>query len=364
MRGIYFNSKQAVCSIWESGKMVYDILCQSCKYILDYTEADSIPTNIQDYDFIIVNFHLTVNNWITAGILQLINKLSYCVVTEVGLDDNNLFYITPTIFNQYIFLDPTITETNTIHGFPRPLDQISSFMNYVNREASTVDTGLQLHASGIDVTLNSKHTSMLLRKSINRTPSGGDCLQSPCTSNWDLSVPVVGSFGFATTGKCWHEIVRAVCNEFDQAIIRFNIPKATYVTDIMFYKEIIAIKQLCKPMLDNKPGIKLIISHNVMNKSDLVNWCSNNTINCFFYDRYNQGFRAGLCAVTDQAILSRRPLLTTGDPTFRHITNFIKPYPEQSIREAIANTADSVAKLCDAWAPSIFLAKFESCLLG
>ena len=313
MRGLYFNSLRAVCSIWESGKMVFDILCQSSKYILDYTEVNSIPDNIQDYDFIIINYHITVNNWITADIIQSINKKSYCIVTEVGLDDN-IFYMTPKIFDQYIFLDPTITETDSIHAFPRPLDQISLHMNY-------------------DV-------------------------------NHGSDQPVIGSFGFATTGKCWHEIVRAVCAEFDNAIIRFNIPKATYVTDIMFYSEIIAIKKLCKPMLDNKPGVKLIISHDVMNKTALVNWCAGNTINCFFYDRYKVGFRAGLCAVTDQAILSGRPLLTSADPTFRHITKYINPYPIQTIREAISTTGDIVKQIRDDWSHSKFLSKFEAILLG
>jgi hypothetical protein len=312
MRGIYFNSIKALCSIWESGKMVYDILSQSNKYNIDYKEGYCLPDNIMDYDFIVVNYHYVVNKWITKDILNALGKPSYCIITEIGLDKDNLFCCTPKIFNHYLFLDPTIEESNTIHAFPRPLDY------------------------GIDL---------------------NDCVNEP-------NIPTIGSFGFATIGKAWHEIIRAVCNEFDKAIIKFNIPKATYVTDIMFTKEIINIKKLCKPMLEANPNIKLLITHDVMNKTELVNWCAGNTINCFFYDRYTVGFRAGLCAVTDQAILSDRPLLTSADPTFRHITKYINPYPIQTIREAISTTGDIVKQIRDDWSHYKFLSKFEAILLG
>jgi len=322
MRAIFFNSIKALCSIWESGKMVFDILAQSSKFSIDYTEDQCIPANIMDYDFIVVNYHYTTNNWINKNVVLSIGKPSYCIVTEVGLNHNNLFCATPQIFDHYIFLDPTIPENKNVHAFPRPLD-IIDYAELTKTASNTADTEISM----------------------------------------DNTV-VIGSFGMGTPGKAWHEIVRAVCNEFDTAIIKFNIVKGKFVPDIMFYKEITLLQKLCKPILQNKPGIKLIVTHDVMDKTELVKWCSYNTINCFFYDRYKIGYHAGLCAVTDQAILSGKPLLTTGDPTFRHITKYIKPYPEQSIREAIANTGGDVAKLCDAWAPSKFLAKFESCLLG
>ncbi|MEJ7829575.1 MAG: hypothetical protein WKF91_15300, partial [Segetibacter sp.] len=41
-------------------------------------------------------------------------------------------------------------------------------------------------------------------------------------------VPVIGSFGFATPGKGFDKIVRLVQEEFDEAIINFNIPYAKY----------------------------------------------------------------------------------------------------------------------------------------
>ena len=97
-----------------------------------------------------------------------------------------------------------------------------------------------------------------------------------------------------------------------------------------------------------------------MIKDELIKWCGANTLNCFFYDRYTIGFKHGLCAVTDQAISAGKPLLTTGDPTFRHITKYLKPYPEISIKDAIHQ--NSVLKMQEDWSPDEFLTKFESLL--
>ena len=71
MRGIFYNSKNALCSIWESGKMVYDCLSKSNLYDLDYSEEFKLDYS---YDFIIINQHFTVNNWIKEDMIQKFNK--------------------------------------------------------------------------------------------------------------------------------------------------------------------------------------------------------------------------------------------------------------------------------------------------
>ena len=172
-KGIFYNSKHALCSIWESGHMVYNILAKSKKYSLDYSEDTVLDST---YDFMVVNWHYSVNNWITSDILKDYAGKIYCVVTEIGLND--LFIRTPKIFNHYLFLDPSITDDpiQHIYGFPRPLEPYLSEPEKVMPEIVTV-----------------------------------------------------GSFGFATRGKQWDLIIDTVCKEFDNAIIRFNIPHATYI---------------------------------------------------------------------------------------------------------------------------------------
>ena len=51
----------------------------------------------------------------------------------------------------------------------------------------------------------------------------------------ETSVPVIGSFGFATPGKGFELVVDAVNREFEEAVVRINIPPGTFTEDI-FYK--------------------------------------------------------------------------------------------------------------------------------
>jgi len=300
-RGIFYNSKHALCSIWESGNMVYNILNKSSKYTLDYSEDTTFDTT---YDFIVVNWHFVVNNWITRDILKEYVGKTYCIVTEIGLDD--LFIRTPKIFNYYLFLDPSITDDpiQYIYGFPRPLEPYLSESEKVTPEIVTV-----------------------------------------------------GSFGFATHGKQWDLIIDTVCKEFDTAIIRFNIPHATYIGYKLQNKTINMIQNKIATI---KPSIKIELTQINMTKEEIIKWCGENTINCFFYDRYKLGFKHGLCAVTDQAISAGKPILTTNDPTFRHITKYIKAFPEITIKDAI-NT-NNISQMRDGWHPDKFLTKFESLL--
>lgn len=302
LKGIFYNSKYALCSIWESGNMIYQILNKSTKYILEYSE-DTILDN--KYDFIVVNWHHSVNNWLTEELLKDYMGKTYCFITEVGFDD--LFIQTPKIFNHYLFLDPSINDdvTQNIYGFPRPLEP------YLNdSEQNTPD------------------------------------------------IVTIGSFGFATDGKCWTKIIDAVCSEFNNAKIKFNIPHATYIGR-KIHKRI--VRDILIKTHTMKPGITLELTHNNMTKNEIIKWCGSNTINCFFYDRYKLGFVHGLCAVTDQAISSGKPLLTSSDPTFRHITKYIKPFPEITIKQAIQQ--NNVSKMQQDWMPSKFLNKFENILL-
>jgi hypothetical protein len=73
MRGIFYNSKQALCSIWESGKMCYNVLNKSDKYTLDYSEDCFLDCS---YDFAIFNHHFITNNWINKEMIDELKKKS------------------------------------------------------------------------------------------------------------------------------------------------------------------------------------------------------------------------------------------------------------------------------------------------
>jgi hypothetical protein len=94
-----------------------------------------------------------------------------------------------------------------------------------------------------------------------------------------------------------------------------------------------------------------------MDKNALIDWCTQNTINVFLYDR-NQ---PGLSATTDQAIVSERPLWVSKNPTFRHVLFYMNPYP-QTITEAINTTLPMVKQMKKDWSPKEFAMKFETIL--
>ena len=297
MNGIFYNSPRSQCSIYESGLMIYEALKQSSQYFLAYTENRALKFNS---DFAIFNYHPYVNNWMSHGILNQYQGRTFAVVLEVG-HHGDLLPNTAKVFQKYMVIDPTIKDTDTIFGFPRPIERY--------------------------------------------TPAP-----------FKAPVVTVGSFGFATPGKRWIEVLELTNAEFDKALIRINIPFATYVPDCQ--REILkVVAELTSFHL--KPGIELEITHNYMDKHQLIEWCAQNTINFFPYYRD----LAGLAAVTDQAISARRPILVTNNPAFRHMFEYIKPLSsETNLVETINKSLSGVIRMYEDWSPEAFYQKFESIL--
>lgn len=302
-RGIFYNSQKAMCSIYSSGIMCYDILKKSKLFDLDYSEHQG---GLIDYhsDFLIINYHPAVCNWVTNNSLHKYRGKTFCIVTEIGLYSADLAPVNPKIFDHYLLLDPTIQETHNMHAFPRPL--------------------------------------------------------TPCKIPPHLpsTIPIIGSFGFATYGKNWKQIIDLVLEEFDEAILRINVPKATYVPEDMY--NFVVNHEIIEPakQLQQKPMIKFELTfHAFESQQEIVNWCAQNTINVFLYNRPNE---TGLSAVTDQAIISERPLLVSDNATFRHIHPHLKSFPEIGIRHAIETTQTGVKKMKELWSDEKFLKKFET----
>lgn len=296
LKGIFYNSVKSQCSIYESGLMCYNALKKSNKYLLEYSE------NYYDgkqYDFAIFNEHITVNNWMTKEIIARMNCKTFCVVLEVG-ENENLMPQTAKLFDHYMIIDPTVKEEEKIHAFPRPLE---------------------------------------------------DCK----ITKIDTDIPTIGSFGFVTPGKNWHQIIEQVNKEFDEAIININLPYATYVP---YSKQITHELSRQLHQIEKKKEIVLNITHKYMDKKELIDWCSKNTINFFPYYRNMDG----LAAVTDQAIAAGKPILTTDNKTFRHILQYLKPFPEIGIKEAIQMNAEGVLRMKEDWSAINFAKKFENLL--
>ena len=271
MNVLFFNTQKANCSIYESGRMVYDALKYGHQsYHIDYMEhPDPVYEYFDKYDVIIVNYHHQTTPYINPRVFGDIKVPVYTIVTECL--PNDPLPLTPKWFDGYLILDPTVKDHDNIYGMPRPLEP------YVPKKRSSRE------------------------------------------------IPVIGSFGFATAGKRFDLVVEEVNKNFEQAKIRFNFPTATYVPGNAEISLANSLKNKAKS------GIDLEITHEYFSKRELIEWCDDNDLNVFFYYRN----MTGLAAVTDQAISARRPILVTDDYTFRHIHAYMKPYPEISIKEAL-----------------------------
>lgn len=302
VNGLFINNVKAQDSIYESGLMVYNCLRLSEQYKLDYIEINSEQRVIPlGYDFYFFNYHPGTMPWLDTEQLKKLPGLVLTMVLEI-LPGNPFVLCPPNHFDGYCVLDPTIRHKNTrVFAFPRPLESVSTVEPYVEKE-----------------------------------------------------IPVIGTFGFATKGKGFQHVVDAVNKEFSKAVIKINIPFGNFVPDSEAYSQFLA--KLCKERA--KEGVEVIVTHDYMSKEQLINWCSQNTLNCFLYDRN----MPGLAATTDQAIVAGRPLSVAQNDTFRHILAYLPPYPQWNLQQSIEQSMPYVQRMREDWSPANFARRFEDML--
>lgn len=296
--------------------MLYDSLCSEY-YNLDYADINELNLDLlhqgtiesdsrdlkSKYDFYIFNYHhytmRNVENVLSRRFPNL-NARTFCVVLEMVKDDPFIF-MNPPGFTDFIVMDPTMNRQEpNIHAFPRPLTNF---------------------------------------KEIKRVETIPKC-------------PLIGSFGYPTIDKGFHLIVKAAAKEFDSAHIRINLSKGTY-TEERYRQE---IENECKKYL--RSGITIDFTDHYFNDEELIEWCSENTINCFFYTRSIPG----LAAATDQVIMSGAPLAIGENTTFRHIHQYITPYPQISLRESILTSQAGIQRIRENWCKEKIVEKMRTIL--
>jgi hypothetical protein len=124
------------------------------------------------------------------------------------------------------------------------------------------------------------------------------------------AITTIGSMGFATHGKGFERLMVAVQEEFDQAIIRLHIPVGDFADSSV--KDLVA---RCQALV-RKDGIKLITSHEFLEKDQLLDFLAQNTLNAFFYDKCEG---RGISSAIENALAVKRPLALTRSHMFRHV---------------------------------------------
>ena len=298
------NCEAAKCSIYESGLMFWNALRDGTEFDLSYREISTFHDIPQHgFDFYLFNYHHTTMLWLDTRRLAELPGAKLTFVLEMTATDP--FAFCPSAdFDAYLVPDPTHRCADPrVFAVPRPLEAASALPVFV-----------------------------------------------------PPAVPWIGTFGFATPGKGFESVVQAVGAEFDRAVVRINMPLATHADPSGELARQYAKR--CQELA--KPGIEVRTTHEYLDKQALIRWCAQNTLNAFLYDR-NQ---TGLAATTDQALASGRPLVVSRCDTFRHIHEHLRPYPELTLREAIATSATAVARMLDLWSPRSFRAHFLRVLEG
>ncbi len=155
-------------------------------------------------------------------------------------------------------------------------------------------------------------------------------------------IPVVGTFGFGLGGKGFTRIVETVNAEFDQAIIRMQIPFAHFGDangdGARGWGN--ASKALAKP------GIDVIVTHDLLPEQKLLHFLAKNDINAFLYD---DNIGRGISATLDYALAVRKPIAITKSDQFRHMWHPKHMIEQNTLRQIMTQGIDHLEEYHNKW---------------
>lgn len=159
--------------------------------------------------------------------------------------------------------------------------------------------------------------------------------------------PVIGTWGFGYSGKGFEQVVRAVQQEFDEAVIRIHIPVSPYMDPQG--KQTAEIADRCRALVV-KPGIELSITHDFLAPEAMLDFLARNSLNAFFYAE-NRG--RGISSVLDMALAVDRPIALTRSTMFRHVFDarpsiFVE---DRSLKDIMASGTEPLRRFKNEWTP-------------
>lgn len=159
----------------------------------------------------------------------------------------------------------------------------------------------------------------------------------PTVSYVEPKKPIIGFQGFGPPHKGIARLAQQVQKEFDEATLRFHIPFGFYEDQANRKKGSVALARAEEVRkIIQKPGIDVIITHELLSTQEIINLLAQNTINCYFYD-YLDG--AGLASSPDYALAAGRPIAVTRSHQMRNYWD-LEPsvlIENSSIKQIISN---------------------------
>lgn len=273
------------CGVYEFGRALFDVVAASPAYRFIKAECSSLEElkgKIKEHHpaAVIYNYHPSVLPWI-------------CTKRSKGLYRNHIAGVHPVQVGIIHEVTQSIADTATGYG--------NKFITGPSQKK--LNTLFDFYIAA-DPTLLLKNP--LVFKTGRLVPEYQPATPAP-------AIPAIGSFGFATPNKGFEKLVQKVQEEFEEAVIRINMPSADFGDPDGSRARQIA--ENCRQLV-HKPGIKLDITHSFMSTTALLDFLAGNSINVFMYED-KQG--RGISSAVDNALAVRRPLAVSRCPMFRHI---------------------------------------------
>lgn len=301
---LFVNHKKSQCGVYEFGRNIGNALKKSALEFV-YCEcgsSDELKTAINRHapDAVIYNYHPTTLSWLNTAVTKRINVPQIGLIHEVTQSvadaaDNRLF-------NFHIAHDPTLLLKNPL------VFKVGRLIPPYERrvDAPTITT--------------------------------------------------IGSFGFGTDGKGFEKIIAFVEQEFDEVVIRFNIPFATFGdTDGANAR---SIADECRGVI-KKSDIRLEITHDYLDQAEVLDFLAGNSINVFLYE--DRGLPRGLSSATDLALASGRPIAVSPNEMFRHVLDAVPSISvaDRSLKEIIASGVAPLERFYREWSGEMLCWEYE-----
>lgn len=321
---LFVSHKKSQCGVYEFGKNITDVLRYSKHYQFIRVECSSInelrvAIARNAPAAIIYNYSSLVFPWIGSELYR--SKIASLPFPQIGLIHD---------INQHIADTATAYRTGFVPGVSSIMN--SSFDYYIASDPTILPRNPRVYKTGRLI---------------------------PSYQN-DFPIPpnlVVGSFGFGCGDKGFERIVQSVQREFDEAVIRFNIPAADFGDSGGVSARAIAGQCGAKVI---KPGIRLTITHDYLDSKNLLDFLARNTVNVFLYG----GDGRGMSSAVDVAMAVQRPIAISDNPAFRHIFD-VEPsvrITKNSLKSIIQNGFSPLQKHYNEWSPENLLLEYEGIL--
>lgn len=322
---LFVNHKNSRCGVYEYGRNVYRCIKESKAFDFIYVEAGSfgeLLKSIKKYKpkVIIYNYMLSTMSW---------------------------SYLKTPVKNVYLnrFYDIPVIQIGMIHSVEQFVaDEATGRKRFVTR---------QDYNKLFDYYIAPDPTLLLKNPLVYKT--GRPLMRYE--NKFPLpTVPTFATAGFAKKSLNYIAFIQKVQNEYDEAVIKINIPKGDFTEE--------CFQQIKRQLMENvtKEGIRLEVTRNFFSTKELLDFLAQSTANFYVYANGARRKREarGISSALDNALSVRRPVIVSNDSMYKHIlTELDVDIDRHSIHEIIDGGFVKFETLYRAWQPECMLWEYE-----